>query len=90
MILRWRGEVLMHAIPCWIVAGHHVVATGRAYRIEHIELLKIGALASELVEILRLQPRMSMTREIAPAPVVGEDAVGLQWFSSDQGWDCQK
>ena len=55
-------------MPC-----HHRRATRRTHGIQHIELLKVRALAGELVEVRRLQPRMPVTRQIPPAPVIGED-----------------
>ena len=75
-------EVLMHRKPRRIEPSHHRRATRRAHGIQHIELLKVCALAGQLIKVGRLQPGAAMAGEIAPAPVVGidKDDVGLRCF----------
>ena len=82
MILSRRGKVLMNAVPRRVMPRHHRRAARRADRVEHIELLKIRPFAGQPVKVRRLQPRMPVTRQIAPTPVVGkdEDDVGFGFF----------
>ena len=72
-ILCMAGEVLMHAMPRRILAGNDRGAAGRAHGIAHGELMEVGALACEAVEIRCLQMRMPVAGEIAKAPVIGVD-----------------
>ena len=89
LVLLWRSEVLMDGIAGWIMSGHQSGAAGRAYWIENIEVLKIRPLAGQAINVRRLQPRMPMARQVAPAPVIGEDedhvrsAAGLSFFSAE-------
>ena len=73
MILCGRREVLVNGKPRRIVSRHHRRAAWRTDRIEHVELLEVCPLACEPVEVRRLEPRMPVAREVAPAPVIGED-----------------
>ena len=73
MILHRRRKMLMNRITCRIMSSHYRRAARRTHRIEHIELPKISALARQPVKAGRFEPRMSVTRQIAPTPIVSED-----------------
>lgn len=73
MILSGRGEMLMNAVPRRVMPRHHRCAARRADGIEHIELAEIDPFAGKPIDVWRFQPRMLMARQIAPAPIIGED-----------------
>ena len=78
-ILRRRGKVLVNAEARGKHARHRGGAAGRAHGIEDVELVEVGAFARESVEVRRPQPRVPVRREIAPAPVVGENEDDVGW-----------
>ena len=73
LVLHGAGKVLINAEARRKHPSQRSDAAGRADGIEDVELVKIGALACEPVEVRGLQPRMAVRGEITPAPVVGED-----------------
>ena len=51
VILLRRGEMLVNRESRWVVSGDHGGATRGADRIEDIELLKVGALTCESIQV---------------------------------------
>ena len=53
--------------------SHHGGTTRRAYTTGDREALKVGAFDRQAVDVRRLDIRMAMTTQVAPAPVISKD-----------------
>ena len=63
--------------------SHHGGTARRAHTTGHREALKVGAFGRQAVDVRRLDIRMAMATQVAPAPVIGKDekyirALGLR------------
>ena len=86
VVLGRRREMLVDGVPGRVTPGHQGRAAGRADGVEHVELEEVRALSGEPVDVGGLQPRMAVAREVAPAPVVGEDDDDVRLFRGSHGF----
>lgn len=63
------------------VAGHYGGATRRTDSAGYGEAVKVRAFFGKPVDVWRFHIRVAMTRQIAPAPVVGEDEYDVRFLA---------
>ncbi len=68
-------------IPRGKVPGHDGSTTGRTYSTGHGEPMEVRPLFRQAINVGRLNVGMSMTTQIAPAPVVGKDEQDVRSLS---------
>ena len=78
------GEMAIDVVAGRKMPGHHRSPAGRANSAGYGEAVEICAFGSESINVWRFHIRMTMTTQVTPSPVIGENEKNVGLWCRDQ------